>query len=240
MNIAICDDNVYMGTKIESIVSACFPGGLNAVTCDVYLSGEELLHVLRAEPLKYQIYLLDVEMKEIDGLKTAASIREQDKDAVIIFITSHDELMPEAFDVNAFHYLIKPIDEEKVKQVVLRAVQAFEAKRTLFQFVVRKKIRTLYLCQIEFFESYGRKMIVHTTDGHEYEYYGTLKDVLNKIPDRLFAQVHNSYVINMEHIRTSGGEEIMMDSGRELTITKKFNKTFQKAYHQYALMQAGN
>lgn len=82
-----------------------------------------MLDHLKKEADVFQIYLLDVEMEVLDGFEVARFIREKDQEAIIIFITSHVEWMPEAFEVNAFHYLIKPIDELKVKQVLTKAME---------------------------------------------------------------------------------------------------------------------
>lgn len=121
MNIAICEDSIEMLGELERLVYDCCVRDENQLTCETFSSGEELLDTLKKDHIRFQIYLLDIEMKEVNGLETAAIIRKTDQNAAIIFVTSHSELMQEAFDVLAFHYLIKPIHEEKVRQVLLRA-----------------------------------------------------------------------------------------------------------------------
>lgn len=93
----------------------------------------------------------------------------------------------------------------------------------------------LYFEQIEYFESMKRKVIIHLTDGREYEYYGTLKEVVEKVSPQLFAQVHNSYVVNMDYIRTVDGIGMKLQSETEIMITKKFHKSFNTAYRNYVL-----
>ena len=80
-----------------------------------------------------------------------------------------------------------------------------------------------------------RKMVLHLKNGKEYEYYGTMKEVIDKVSPQLFTQVHHSYVINMDYVQTKSGETIVMQSGREIAITKKFNQSFQRAYRNYVL-----
>lgn len=237
MNIAICDDNPKMIDQIETLLLSFFDNDPNQFSYEAFLSGESLIDHLNREEAHFQIYLLDVEMKALDGFEVARSIREKDQQAIIIFITSHVEWMQEAFEVNAFHYLIKPIDEVKVKQVLTKAVEQLSLRKMILQFTIQKKVYTVYLGQVEYFESMKRKMIIHLKNGKEYEYYGTMKEVIDKVSSQLFTQIHHSYVANMDYIQTKSGETIVMQSGREITITKKFQKSFQQAYRNYVLMR---
>lgn len=150
MKIAICDDDIRFTGKIEEILEGCVK---KSVECDVFLSAEELLDVVERDGKGYQMYVLDIEMKEISGMEGAAKIREQDQNAIIIFMTSHVEKMPEAFDVNAFHYLIKPIDEEKAGEVFLRAVKKLEADKKFFTFQVGRQNYITAYENIRYFES---------------------------------------------------------------------------------------
>ena len=235
MNIAICDDNPKMIGQIETLLLSFFEDDPNQFSYEAFLSGESLVDHLTKEESVFQLYLLDVEMKSLDGFEVARFIRERDQQAIIIFITSHVEWMPEAFEVNAFHYLIKPVDEVKVKQVLMKALEQFSLRKMILQFTIKKKVYTVYLGQVEYFESMKRKMVLHLKNGKEYEYDGTMKEVIDKVSPQLFTQVHHSYVINMDYVQTKSGETIVMQSGREIAITKKFNQSFQRAYRNYVL-----
>lgn len=234
MNIAICEDSMEMLGKLEMLVYECYNGDDRQFTCDTFLSGEELLDSISQDHMQYQLYLLDIEMKGINGLETAAMIRRTDQNAAIIFVTSHGELMQEAFDVLAFHYLVKPVNEEKAKQVILRAIEAQSQRKTTFHYKVRKKISTLYYEQIEYFESYKRKIYIHLTAGTD-EYYGTLRDVLAQAGAGGFVRVHHSYVVNMDYIKFTDALHVILRSGAEIPITKKYHSGFNAAYRNYVL-----
>lgn len=237
MNIAICDDNPKIIGQIETLLLSFFEHDLNQFNYEAFLSGESLVDHLTKEESSFQIYLLDVEMKSLDGFEVARFIREKDQQAIIIFITSHVEWMPEAFEVNAFHYLIKPIDELKVKQVLTKAMEQLSLRKMILQFTIQKKVYTVYLGEVEYFESMKRKMIIHLKNGEEYEYYGTMKEVIDKVSTQLFTQIHHSFVINMDYVQMKSGETIVLQSGREIAITKKFHQSFQSAYRKYVLMR---
>lgn len=237
MNIAICDDNPKIIGQLETLLLSFFEHDLNQFNYEAFLSGESLVDHLTKEESSFQIYLLDVEMKSLDGFEVARFIRERDQQAIIIFITSHVEWMPEAFEVNAFHYLIKPIDELKVKQVLTKAMEQLSLRKMILQFTIQKKVYTVYLGEVEYFESMKRKMIIHLKNGEEYEYYGTMKEVIDKVSTQLFTQVHHSFVVNMDYVQMKSGETIVLQSGREIAITKKFHQSFQSAYRKYVLMR---
>lgn len=93
MNIAICDDNPKMIGQIETLLLSFFDNDPNQFSYEAFLSGESLIDHLNREEAHFQIYLLDVEMKALDGFEVARSIREKDQQAIIIFITSHVEWM---------------------------------------------------------------------------------------------------------------------------------------------------
>lgn len=238
MNIAICDDDPAIAARLEEIVAACFNGDDLRYQCDVYFSGESLVAAMERGDTAYQIYLLDIEMGGINGLEVAGRVRRDSHNAIIVFITSHGELMPEAFEVEAYHFLIKPPDAAKTQQVLLRAIEKLELQKSVLQYAVRKRVHTLQLEQIECFESRKRVIVIHLVTGEGREYYGTLKEVVQKVSPCLFAQVHTSFVVNMDHVETVSGDSVLLRSGMEILITDKYRKSFQAAYRNFVIMRA--
>lgn len=232
MNIAICDDNLQVIGTFEKIVDDCFLGQRNQYTCDAFLSGEELLKSISQNPRKYQVYIMDIEMKCLTGIETALKIREQDPNCLIIFATSHQELMQEAFDVIPFHFLVKPIDEDKAKRILLRAFDMLEYAKKLFSFKSGKTIVTLNYEEIVYFESDKRKMYVHT-ETEKYEYYGTIRDVIGEVSPLIFSQLHHSFIVNMGKVITMEKDGIRLRSGEHVPVSKTYYQSFNAAYKNY-------
>ena len=235
MNIAICDDDRLMSGQIEKIVDQVFHGETNKYNTEVFFSGDNLLDFLTKKPNYFHMYLLDIEMEGTDGLVTAAKIREADPNAVIIFMTSHAELMSEAFEVLAFQFIVKPFNNEKAVGILSSAVRYLQKRKGVFQFVSQKKIYTFFLNQISYIESSGRKIFLHTTDGETYEYYGTLKDAREQVKGILFAQIHNSIIINLESLNTVESNFVYLKDGEKLPISKKFHASFHEQFQQFVL-----
>lgn len=235
MNIAICDDDHRMSGQVEELVDQVFHGETSKYNTEVFFSGDALLDFLGQQPNFFHMYLLDIEMAGTDGLKTAAQIRETDPDAVIIFMTSHSELMSEAFKVLAFQFIVKPFETKKALGILSSAVRYLQKRKGVFQFVAQKKIYTFFLSQISYIESSGRKIFLHTTEGETYEYYGTLKDAREQVQGILFAQIHNSLIINLEYLNTVESNSVYLKDGEKLPISKKFHASFHQQFQQFVL-----
>ncbi|MGG5315456.1 LytR/AlgR family response regulator transcription factor [Enterococcus sp. AZ072] len=233
MNIAICDDDLFFCDQIEQCLEDLFQ---KTCTSEVFTSGDELLAYIQRHASYFQIYLLDIEMRGTNGVDTAKKIRELDLDALIIFVTSHKEWVLEAFDVTAFHYVIKPLNKEKFSSILLSAEKFFMKQRKLFHFVVRKQLKTLPITQIEYLESTGRKIRVFTTDKECHEYYGTLKEAEEKLDLSTFARIHQSYLLNMNYIDVLEEKIVVMKNKNRLPISKRLRSSFLKQYRNYLRM----
>lgn len=103
------------------------------ISSDVFLSGGDLLRCLQSGS-HYNIYLLDIEMPGQNGIEIASVIREQDRDAIIIFITDHKEYVYEVFEVLPFRFLRKPVTAQKLSRILLDAAEHIQVSKRLFFF----------------------------------------------------------------------------------------------------------
>lgn len=115
MNIAVVDDEEAIREQIGGFIKKRNPG----FNISDFATGEELL----AADTEFDIIFLDIQMKGMGGIEAAKAIRQSNADRVIIFITGIREYVFEAFDVSAFHYLFKPIEEQKLMEVLCRAAE---------------------------------------------------------------------------------------------------------------------
>lgn len=111
--ICVCDDNVEFSFNLEEMVLSFFKEMNIKCDIDVYNTSKSLLFNLNSSSRKeYQIYFLDMEIDDKDGIDIAKEIREVDKDCLIIYVTIHEEYAIESFSVLPFRYLVKPISVE--------------------------------------------------------------------------------------------------------------------------------
>ncbi len=180
MNIAVVDDEEVIREQISGFIKKRNPG----FNISGFATGEELLTADK----EFDIIFLDIQMEGMGGIEAARTLRQSNDDRVIIFITGIKEHVFEAFDVSAFHYLLKPIEESKFIEVLGRAVD--EAGRRKVQkeqqIFIRTKNRgyTLNLSSILYIENRGKKVEIHTTDMEDIiESYATMDELEGQLGD---------------------------------------------------------
>ena len=164
MKIAVCDDDKVAREHIVSLVKE----QIKDAEIMTFATGEEMLEVQST----FDISFLDVEMREISGMDVANHIRQEEQGntkSIIIFVTGYEKYMNSAFDVSAFHYLLKPIDEEKFRSVSGRALDELYAvrERTKRFILVRNSgiQQKVYLKDIYYIESANKKNYYPHNDG---------------------------------------------------------------------------
>ena len=172
LNIAICDDEKVIREQIKELAEKEMPD----VCAGLYETGDALL----AAGKQFDIVFLDIQMEGTDGIETAKRLRQRDEDTILIFITGIREYVFEAFDVAAFHYLLKPIEEEKFREVFHRAERELEkrkSKRWETVFIkTRNRSFSLEKDSILYIESRGKKVEIHTT-GETIEAYVSMNEM---------------------------------------------------------------
>lgn len=253
INIAICDDEkIIQRTLNNEIEIFC---ATRNISCQItsYDSGEELLKSNAAR--MPDILFLDIQMSGRNGMEIAKDLRRQHKDTVLIFVTALSEYVYEAFDVNAFHYLVKPFSKEKLWEVLGKALQQLqkqaeiEAERQKTErhpcqpetspaiLVKRGGLSTkVFLSDIIYAEVFNRKVMLHTVNGN-IEYYGKLTD-LSEQAGADFYRTHRAYLVNLKYVEKYNATTVWLEQGTALLSKKQF-AGFVRQYMQYINRQKG-
>jgi len=226
LSIAVCDDEVVeccnMARKIKDILEEM------KIPCIVrqFWSGEKLLQALEG----FDIVFLDIIMRDLDGMKTAQIFRKKAFDKILIFVSSSREYVFEAYDVEAFQYLLKPVDDRKLKSVLQKAVLKTESRSQEFIILSRdRQKKKLFLDDIYYFEIKGRMVDVHGPEGifTYYEQIGTLE---NRLREKGFFRCHKSYLINLKYVERYNRQEVILENGKKIVIAKRrYDKFVQEA-----------
>lgn len=231
MKIAVCDDDRAVREGLIRLIRK----QESDVDIMEYQSGETLINAGR----NFDIYFLDIEMGKVSGMDIARHIREREENSrrrsIIIFVTGYREYMEEAFDVNAFHYLLKPIEEEKFSEVFSRAwKEASVSCEQEKKYIMVKSLGTqqkLLLKNIYYIESRNKKVVIHTTD-KTLEVYGKMEELENRLGST-FYRCHRCYLVNMEKIAAYSADNIQATNGDNLLLARTKYSDFIKTYMRY-------
>ena len=250
VKIMICDDDralqEIMRQKIEEFCDDA-QAAYNIVCCD---SGEEVLR----EEQEPDILFLDIQMPGENGMEIAGELRRRRYSTVLIFVTALSEYVYDAFDVGAFHYLVKPFSNEKLRDVLYKALRLCEERHGSHgpdglvteqnegqetgqpeqqKVILIKKGGTsmrVLLDDIIYAEVFNRKVMLHTTN-EDIEYYGKLTE-LSEQAGTDFYRTHRAYLVNLKYVEKYTATTIWLEKGTALVSKKQF-PGFVRQYMQY-------
>ncbi len=235
--IALCDDEGPQRKFTSRMLEDYFVRrDLPAQICE-FAGGRELLDALRDQ--RFDLYLLDIVMPELDGIQLGVALRDKDKDGVIIYLTTSPDFALESFDARAFSYLLKPVREEKLFAVLDDAIALRE--RHDASVIVRTAEGTvrLSLDSILYVELASRAPRYYLDDGSHVagvtiraSFQEAMQPLLN---DKRFHLCGSSFVFNLHHIRSMNKSKVLFDGGRWAAPPRRAFPALQSAWMDYWL-----
>lgn len=239
IKIAICDDEKNIRSYLTSLIRE------QNKDCEIteYAFADEYL----SSGMEHDLLFLDIELKGsasgMDGMGVARQIRgmEQIRQPVIIFVTGYEKYVYDAFDVDAFQYLVKPVNEQKFAEVFSRAQdkilsEAEQKKKTLLiQYAGANK--AIPLDNIYYMESQKHKIVLYTKDREQaslcrLEYYAKIGELEEELQGH-FCRIHKGYLVNLSCVDEYSRTEIILTNGDKIPLSKYKYEDFVKAYLRF-------
>lgn len=214
--IAICDDLESDRDYLKDLLNKWAINNSHLLNIDAFSSAESFLFHYE-EAKDYDILLLDIEMGLMDGVSMAKKIR-QDNDAVqIIFITGYSDYIAEGYEVNALHYLMKPVKEEKFFSVLERAIEKISKNDVVLNMDTANGMVRVPIYQIRFAEVFGNYVTIHAND--EVVVKMTLNEI-EKLLDERFYRVGRSVIVNLNEVSRVTKSEIKLLDGTSIHLPR--------------------
>lgn len=226
LKVAICDDEMRVVQEVRRGLEILRPD------CDIveFHSGMELLRSRQ----KFDVIFLDIEMPQVDGMKTAAALREAGCNSFLVFLTSHTEMMQEAFWVRAFRFLVKPVNMEKLREVLLAVTQEMSKEESVVLNKGGKTVR-FRLRDIVYIEAYGDGVYIHDRDGEVYDMACQLKGLMKELGDEYFFRIHKSTVVSFQYVKMieQDGTVVLSKGSISLKASRRCLPGFRRAYFEF-------
>lgn len=196
-----------------------------------FSDGLDIVSDYKAE---YDVILLDIQMKHLDGMSTAEKIRALDEDVIFIFITSTVQFAVQGYTVDALGYVLKPVPYLAFSQILGKAVRQVQKKQSkcFLTLDVDGCQMKLDMAQIFYVESQKHNILVHTEKG-SYRTAGPLKRMEELLLPQGFAKCHNAYLVNLLHVTALMPNVVRLSDGTELSVSRARKKSFLDSFTDY-------
>lgn len=226
MRVAICDDERENCSRLKSLIKS-------KRECEVkcFYSVKQFLEARE----HFDILILDIRMEDMKGIEVAKALRVKQENTVLIFVTALKEYVPEAFDVSAFHYLLKPVPAEKFNRVFESACREVERQEALngeqLFFQTKSRSFTVRKRDILYVESSKRKVDIYALQ-ECFSVYATMKHMEEQLGEN-FYRCHRGYLVNMAYVKEYGTDGIRLKNGETVYMARDKYSHFAKAYKEY-------
>ncbi len=230
IRIAIVEDEENYISILKEYLEKYKQESGEQIEVTVYHDGDEITASYRAQ---FDIILMDIKMKFIDGMTAAEEIRKIDSSVCIIFITNAPQYAIRGYEVGALDYILKPVSYFTFSQKLGRAVAKLKKRsgRKGITVPVKGGVMRMDVSDIYYIESEGHNLIYHTKDGTPVS-SGTMKSVETAMEGMEFSRINKCYLVNLEHV-DGVQDKYAIVRGDRLLISRPRMKQFMQELTRY-------
>lgn len=226
---AICDDNK---AQIEFLSAAVLHWGEKRgihPQISAFENGESFLFRY-AEDKAFDILLLDIEMGQLNGVQLAKTVRQENKEVQIIFITGYMDYISDGYDVEALHYLLKPVSEEKLHSVLDRAAERLKDKKNSLFLNTGDEMVRIPLYTVRYIEVRQNYVTIHADV--DYTVKKTLRELEQSL-DSSFFRTGRSYIVNLQFIKKVTKTDVYLKDGAVVPLSRGLYNDLNQAIIRY-------
>ena len=229
MRIAVCEDNEIHRDILAHFLNRYSSERSFYFSLVPYEYGRNFLYDIE-EGVYFDVTFLDIYMEDTMGNEIAHKLRAMGYQGEIVFLTASPDFAIESYDVDASGYLLKPLDYGKFKMVMDRITRNIDP--STYQIRQRTTVTKIIYHEILYIESINSKCILHSASGESYTVYKTLTAIEKELGDRRFLRCHQSFLVNMDHIKQIGAQ-FLLSNGEIVPIRQRGVKSVRQACMNY-------
>ena len=228
-HISICDDNAVEAAGIRAMVNVWATDQNRIAKIDVYHSAEQFLFHYSGQK-DYDILLLDIEMDGISGVELARRIRKENRAMQIIFITGYSDYILDGYEVEALHYLMKPVSQGKLSEVLDRAVEKLRQKEQALLLETKAGMVRIPIHTIRWLEVRQNYVTIHADSDV------TVKRTLSELEQELdeqFFRTGRSWIVNLQDVSRVTKTDVILKDGTAVPLSRGFYEKLNRAIIGY-------
>ena len=227
MRIAVCDDEELFRIEFKTILDKVLVN--SEYDIDTFPGGSSLYEAFLKNP--FDLVFLDIEMPGIDGITLAKRLRAVSENVQIVFLTSHIEYALEGYEVNALRYLVKPVDMNKLSEV-LKYIQ--DKKNNSRQIMIKQEGEDIVIdiSDVIYIESLDKNVRIVTSKS-EYITRYNISDYEEELKNSGFLRIHRGYLISLSKVKKIVKNDVVMDGDISLPVSRSNIKTLKDALYAY-------
>lgn len=231
IKIAIVEDETEYAETLKSYLTRFEADYSVSFQIQTFTDGLDIVSDYTAS---YDIILLDIQMKYLNGMKTAQKIRELDEDVIFIFITSSAQFAVEGYLVDALGYILKPVPYLAFSQILNKAVRRIRKRQATHYFNIGTDGGTMRLGidSVYYIESQLHHVLIHTDKGN-FVASGPMKRMEEALKTFGFSKCHHAYLVNLKHVAGCLPGDVLLLSGEQIPISRGRKKSFMECLADY-------
>ena len=225
--IAVCDDEAVICKTIYHMIAVLSEKMGVRFETDCFTSGEELCREM--EDTAYDLIFLDIEFSTMNGVEIGKHIRDvlNNESVQIVYISSKQQYAMALFDIRPLNFLIKPITQDRLREIMDKFLKLSEMDLSFFRFRMGKEHLKLPVSEIIYFSSSGRTVTLYTT-AKNYTFYGSLDEIDDELKNGQFLYIHRSFLVNYQYIRHYEYEQVTLLDGTVLPVSQPRRKQIRR------------
>lgn len=229
MKIAICDDEKQFIHILCPLLEKWAKEHNISLMLYSFTDGDELIDAHKNECM--DLIILDIIMPLLNGIDAARELRENDPDVPIIFLTSSKEFALDSYEVKAFSYLIKPVDAEKLYDILGDFLKIHNCPRRSFTAQTADGYHRIDLDDVDYLEAQNKKVLVHLSDGRTIdicELFSRCAEIFT--PENGFYRCHRSYIVNLKNVQAFSKTAVTTCHSATIPISRNRYAAFKDSY----------
>lgn len=229
IRVALCDDEETVREYLGRLLEEWKERQNDQLQIEYFESAESFLFQYE-EDKRWQLLILDIEMGKMNGVELAKKVREHNKEVQILFVTGYMDYISDGYEVEALHYLLKPVTKEKLFSVLDRARERMKkSEKALFLQGSDETVRIPYY-EIRYVEVQHNYVTIHAAE--EYTVKKTLSELEEELGDGFF-RTGRSFLVNLKCVKRITKKEVSLKDGMVIPLSRGMYEKINRAMIRY-------